>query len=312
MADPREPAGAGTPVDPVQLPAPDRRARHRVDRVEPGRRARPGRASTCTSSPSSVARPIAGARVAHDDPRRRRPAHPAPTPGRRRPGIRVARSGRPPVRCSGERSTSCTPGRSRPAARSRPPPRGASPLFREVPNTHTAHAYDVVARGTLAARPRSCRPAHRTRSTPRDFARRSGNGRRRPRCSRRRMPSLERSSIAASTRSDSCRHRYGYRPRPAGRPRTARDSRPFTAVFLGRGEPRKGLHYALGPGSRRPRASTADSWSTDRSCPDTANRSRRCSRIRASRSPASPTTRWARSARPMSSCCRASRRAAPS
>ncbi len=42
------------------------------------------------------------------------------------------------------------------------------------------------------------------------------------------------------------RHQYGYRPGTRRiRPRTGGD-RPLRAVFVGRGEPRKGLHYALG------------------------------------------------------------------
>jgi glycosyltransferase involved in cell wall biosynthesis len=42
------------------------------------------------------------------------------------------------------------------------------------------------------------------------------------------------------------RHRYGYGPARFGAEGRADDgSRPFTAGFVGRGEPRKGLHYAL-------------------------------------------------------------------
>jgi len=41
------------------------------------------------------------------------------------------------------------------------------------------------------------------------------------------------------------RHRYGFDPARFPRPDEARPDRPFTVAFVGTGEPRKGLHYAL-------------------------------------------------------------------
>ncbi len=118
------------------------------------------------------------------------------------------------------------------------------PAVREVPNTHTAHAYDIVA-DELALLGLELPPgashsfnAARLREEEREWA----------------------SATALLTPSDAVartfldrgfdpdrvlRHRYGYRPGAGPRSRADRDSRPFTAVFLGRGEPRKGLHYAL-------------------------------------------------------------------
>ncbi|QAY69510.1 glycosyltransferase family 4 protein [Xylanimonas protaetiae] len=120
---------------------------------------------------------------------------------------------------------------------------------REVPNTHTAHAFEVVA--AECARLGVALPdglAHA--GSPERLA-------------------LEEAEFGAATAllvpaehvrrtfldrgtapERLLRHRYGYRPPSdtagdATRPARARDGRPFTAVFLGRGEPRKGLHHAL-------------------------------------------------------------------
>ena len=41
------------------------------------------------------------------------------------------------------------------------------------------------------------------------------------------------------------RHRYGYDPADFGTNGADHGSRPFTVGFVGRGEPRKGLHLAL-------------------------------------------------------------------
>ena len=54
-------------------------------------------------------------------------------------------TGSPHVRSPADRPTSCTCGRSPRRARSRRPRRRGIPAFREVPNTHTANAYEVVA-----------------------------------------------------------------------------------------------------------------------------------------------------------------------
>ena len=118
------------------------------------------------------------------------------------------------------------------------------PAVREVPNTHTAHAYDVVAQELamlgLELPPASSHAfnAARLREEEREWS----------------------SATALLTPSDAVartfldrgfeparllRHRYGYRPGGRMPSEVGPRSRPFTAVFLGRGEPRKGLHYAL-------------------------------------------------------------------
>ena len=303
--------GAGTSVDPVQLPAPDRSARNRLDRVEPGDRARSRGSSR---APRRLERRPPDRR---DSRRARRPsAWPACA---FRTGSWAASTGRtvgtigsPPVRWRADRSMSCTRGRSRHAATfdaasdagHRGGPGGA-----EHPHRSRVRRR---GRGARNARPRAAARRHRTPSTPRDSARRNGSGRRRPRCSRHRMPSPERSSTAGSNRPACCGTGTATGPGGGSRSRIAGGrarSPPCSSAAASRA---RDCTTRSAPGSRRPRAGTADSWSTDRSFPGTANRSRRCSPTRASRSPASPTTRWERSARPMSSCCRVSRRAVPS
>ena len=246
MADPRESArGAGTSVDPVQLPAPARRARHRVDRVEPGDRARPRRTSR---APRRHEHRPSDRRVSRRA--RRRSASPAMRiphrlTGRRRPGVRVARSGRRRRRRRAVGSMSCTRGRSPPAARSRRPrPRGipARPGGAEHP-----HRARVRRRGRRArtARPRAAARRIARRSTPR-----------RLREEEREWVVGDRAAHAIGCgRTNVPRSRVRSRPRaaaPVRLPARSRRlqariaaSRPFTAVFLGRGEPRKGLHYAL-------------------------------------------------------------------
>ncbi|GAB2464255.1 glycosyltransferase family 4 protein [Xylanimonas ulmi] len=118
------------------------------------------------------------------------------------------------------------------------------PAVREVPNTHTAHAFAVVAaecarlgvamppRLAHAGDPRKLRleeaeyEAATALLVPSEPVRRSF---------------LDRG--AAPERL--LRHRYGYRPGGAPPPRQYDPARPLRAVFLGRGEPRKGLHHAL-------------------------------------------------------------------
>lgn len=119
------------------------------------------------------------------------------------------------------------------------------PGLREVPNTHTAHAYDVVAEELALL---GLSPSQRTAHTY--------DGQR---------LALEQAEWEAATAllvpSESVRttftdrgwdpevllrHQYGHRPRAAVPvPRDADPDRPLTAVFVGRVEPRKGLHYAL-------------------------------------------------------------------
>ena len=117
------------------------------------------------------------------------------------------------------------------------------PAFREVPNTHTANAYEVVARESA-----------RLGLTPRSGASHTADPRR--------LATEERewaTATALLVPSDAVattflergfdetrlrRHQYGCTP---AAPVTRRaDRRPgLTAVFLGRVEPRKGLHHAL-------------------------------------------------------------------
>ena len=117
------------------------------------------------------------------------------------------------------------------------------PAFREVPNTHTEHAYEVVARESA-----------RLGLTPRAGASHTADPRR--------LATEERewaTATALLVPSDAVaatflergfdetrlrRHRYGCTP-AAPVTRRAHDRPGLTAVFLGRVEPRKGLHHAL-------------------------------------------------------------------
>lgn len=119
------------------------------------------------------------------------------------------------------------------------------PGLREVPNTHTAHAYAVVADElALLGLSSSQRTAHSydaqrlaTEQTEWDAA------------TALLVPSesvrktfLDRGFEPAAL----LRHQYGYRPRArVAVPRDADPNRPLTAAFVGRVEARKGLHYAL-------------------------------------------------------------------
>ncbi len=121
------------------------------------------------------------------------------------------------------------------------------PSLREVPNTHTAHAFDVVAReleslgmapvpghshtfsrGLLEREEREYEVAEAL-LVPSEYARRTFLDRGVP----------DEKLVL---------HRYGYDaerffPTPNGS--RSRADRPFTAIFVGRCEPRKGLHHAL-------------------------------------------------------------------
>lgn len=115
------------------------------------------------------------------------------------------------------------------------------PAVREVPNTHTAHAYEVVAREYAALG-----------LTPRRGASHTAD--------ERHLATEEREYAAATALlvpSDAVartflergfdprrllRHRYGC---TVSAPPVRLQQRAFTAVFLGRGDPRKGLHHAL-------------------------------------------------------------------
>jgi glycosyltransferase involved in cell wall biosynthesis len=120
------------------------------------------------------------------------------------------------------------------------------PGFLERPNAHTAFAFDVVARecGRLgmtldASSPHAFDPVKLAREE-REFAAAQAL--------------LCPSDFVAATHAERgepaarlLRHRYGYDPArfsPPERP-AERSSRAFTATFLGRLEPRKGVHIAL-------------------------------------------------------------------
>jgi glycosyltransferase involved in cell wall biosynthesis len=120
------------------------------------------------------------------------------------------------------------------------------PCFREVPNTHTAHAYEVVAKeleslglpsvaghshtfdaGALAREEREYELADAL-LVPSEYSLRTF---------------LER----GVPREKLIVHRYGYDGERFFAPNGNASSRerPFTAIFVGRCEPRKGLHHAL-------------------------------------------------------------------
>jgi glycosyltransferase involved in cell wall biosynthesis len=123
----------------------------------------------------------------------------------------------------------------------------AIPCLREVPNTHTAHAFEVVAREverlgmppihghshtfsekTLALEEQEYKLATAL-LVPSEY-------------------SLRTFSEQGVPAEKLVLHRYGYdRARFHASPNGAGRSteRPFTAIFVGRCEPRKGLHYAL-------------------------------------------------------------------
>ncbi|KQM82786.1 glycosyltransferase family 4 protein [Agromyces sp. Leaf222] len=119
----------------------------------------------------------------------------------------------------------------------------AIPSFREVPNTHTANAYEVVAaesaRLGLAPREGSSHAADPVRlaTEEREWATATAL--------------LVPSDAVATTFLDRGfdesrlrRHRYGCTP-PGAVERDDVDGAPLSAVFLGRVEARKGLHFAL-------------------------------------------------------------------
>lgn len=118
------------------------------------------------------------------------------------------------------------------------------PGLREVPNTHTAHAYDVVGREYaklgLAVPPGWSHHFDGERLIVEDREYAAAHA------------MLVPSDAVATTflergfdSSRLIRHRYGFDPAAIRLPIRDDPSRRFTAVFLGRCEPRKGLHYAL-------------------------------------------------------------------
>jgi glycosyltransferase involved in cell wall biosynthesis len=118
------------------------------------------------------------------------------------------------------------------------------PCFREVPNTHTAHAYEVVAReraslglGPAAGHSHTFDPSALQREereyeaadallVPSEYSLRTFVERDVP---------LEKLVL----------HRFGYDGRTFFVNGNSPRARPFTAIFVGRCEPRKGLHHAL-------------------------------------------------------------------
>ncbi|MGB4779623.1 glycosyltransferase family 4 protein [Microbacterium sp.] len=113
--------------------------------------------------------------------------------------------------------------------------------LREVPNTHTANAYEVVARETELlglSTPRGASHTHDKRRLAieeKEWATATALL----------VPSepVARSFLERGFDPNRLlRHQYGCSVKVV---RPPRGDRPFTAVFLGRGDPRKGLHYAL-------------------------------------------------------------------
>jgi glycosyltransferase involved in cell wall biosynthesis len=115
---------------------------------------------------------------------------------------------------------------------------------RESPNAHTATAYELAAREAAAVGmvlPRR----HSHRLDPRRLATETAefdlaHG------------VLVPSTFVAGTFVDRgipeerlLRHQYGFEPARFPRPGATRTEGPFTVAFVGHGEPRKGLHYAL-------------------------------------------------------------------
>jgi glycosyltransferase involved in cell wall biosynthesis len=114
---------------------------------------------------------------------------------------------------------------------------------REAPNTHTAHAFAVVAEESelIGVRPPK-RSSHRF-----DAAHLAQEEREWDAATAILVPSVAVEATFLDRGFDPARllrHRYGYRPAPASPPGRGRSSG-LSALFLGRIEPRKGLHYGL-------------------------------------------------------------------
>ncbi|WP_227497208.1 glycosyltransferase family 4 protein [Planctomonas psychrotolerans] len=118
------------------------------------------------------------------------------------------------------------------------------PGLREVPNTHTGHAYAVVAeeyaRLGLPVPPGSSHEYNEDRLREEEAEWSLAEG------------LLVPSDTVAQSFLDRdfpeerlLRHRYGYNPDDLGAAPQRKAAAPFTAVFVGRCEPRKGLHHAL-------------------------------------------------------------------
>ncbi len=121
----------------------------------------------------------------------------------------------------------------------------AIPVVREAPNTHTAHAYEVVAQ-ELGRIGMALPPGHSHRHNParlameeREYA--SVDGLLVP------SEAVRASFLERGTAPERLlRHRYGYDAATAPERPPARHSQaPLVLAFVGRCEPRKGLHHAL-------------------------------------------------------------------
>lgn len=121
------------------------------------------------------------------------------------------------------------------------------PCLREVPNTHTGHAFDVVARELQSLGMRPVR-GHSHTFTQEVLAREEKEYELADTLLVPSEYSLGTFLERGVPREKLVLHRYGYDSArffaAQNGSRLERD-RPFTAIFVGRCEPRKGLHYAL-------------------------------------------------------------------
>jgi glycosyltransferase involved in cell wall biosynthesis len=119
------------------------------------------------------------------------------------------------------------------------------PCLREVPNTHTAHAVEVVAREAAALG----LPPARDHSHTIDGAAIAREELEYERATGLLVPSeysLETFGARGVAREKLLLHRYGYAPdRFFARSGARRAGASLNAIFVGRCEPRKGLHHAL-------------------------------------------------------------------
>ena len=192
---------------------------------------------------ASIARPVAGV-ASRDHLALRRRADGCRTGSWDATGRSHGTTGSQPVPSPADRPRSCTCGRSPRRARSRRPRRRGIPAFREVPNTHTANAYEVVARESarLGLTPRAGASHTADPATARHGGAGVGHGH-----------GAAGSVGCGGGDVPRARVRRGAAPPPSVRMHAGRTGRAArattgpdsTAVFLGRVEPRKGLHHAL-------------------------------------------------------------------
>jgi glycosyltransferase involved in cell wall biosynthesis len=119
--------------------------------------------------------------------------------------------------------------------------------LREVPNTHTGHAYEVVAR-ELELLQLSADPHHSHTFDPKALAREEHEYELADALLIPSEYSLETFVAKGVPREKLVLHRYGYDPERFFATRNgvrAGQDRPLAAIFVGRCEPRKGLHHAL-------------------------------------------------------------------